>query len=311
MKKLFFLAYFLLCLFISNAQDIAGTWEGSIGKQFLHINIEQTANKICGYTYNYVYRDNSISYCKAYFTASYNKTQGLMRLVGTKIIDDKEEQGLFTLQLKYRLRSDGAILLEGTELPNNEDALSNSRYVAVRKISNSITLDTAMPLDCNAADFDSLQPKPTLTKNTADVLPQKIKEPVKPIAVLLKDSVLVLPKEVAFRKTEVINTIKTQAKQIVISIYDNGTVDGDTVSVFHNGKVVLAHQRLSGKPLEVTIDVSPQNPKHEIILFAENLGSMPPNTALLIIQAGTKRYELRSAADLTKNASVIFEYNGE
>jgi hypothetical protein len=311
MKKLFFLAYFLLCLFTSKAQDITGTWEGSIGKQFLQINIEQSANKICGYTYNYVYRDNTISYCKAYFTASYTATQGLLRLVGTKIIDDKDEQGLFTLQLKYRLRSDGAILLEGTELPNNDDALSSSRYVAVRKIANNITIDEAMPLDCNAADFDSLQPKPALTKNTADVLPQKITPPSKPITNLLKDSVLVLPKEVALRKTEIINTIKTRAKQIVISIYDNGTVDGDTVSVFHNGKIILAHQRLSGKPVEVTIDVSLLNPKHEIILFAENLGSMPPNTALLIIQAGPKRYELRSAADLTKNASVVFEYNGE
>jgi hypothetical protein len=202
-------------------------------------------------------------------------------------------------------------LLEGTDLPNNEDALSNSRYVAVRKISNSIAFDAAMPLDCNAADFDSLQPKPTLTKNTADVLSQKITPPSKPITNLLNDSVLGLPKEVALRKTEIIDTITTQAKKITISIYDNGTVDGDTVSVFHNGKIILAHQRLSGKPLEVTIDVNLQNPKHEIILFAENLGSMPPNTALLIIQAGRRRYELRSAADLTKNASVVFEYNGE
>ena len=47
---------------------------------------------------------------------------------------------------------------------------------------------------------------------------------------------------------------------------------------------------------------------HEIILYAENLGSIPPNTALIVVNAGNKRYELHASASLEENAVLVFEY---
>ena len=43
----------------------------------------------------------------------------------------------------------------------------------------------------------------------------------------------------------------------------------------------------------------------KLTLVADNLGSIPPNTGLLIIQDGNERYQIRFSADLQTNASVI------
>jgi type IV secretory pathway VirB9-like protein len=46
----------------------------------------------------------------------------------------------------------------------------------------------------------------------------------------------------------------------------------------------------------------------EVIMKAENLGSIPPNTALLIITAGKKRYKLHLTSTDKRNAAVRFIY---
>jgi hypothetical protein len=39
-------------------------------------------------------------------------------------------------------------------------------------------------------------------------------------------------------------------------------------------------------------------------MFANNLGAIPPNTALMLIYDGKKRYEVRLSSSLEKNAAV-------
>ena len=43
-------------------------------------------------------------------------------------------------------------------------------------------------------------------------------------------------------------------------------------------------------------------------MVADNLGSIPPNTALMIITTGGKRYQLFISSDKQKNAKVVVEY---
>ena len=42
--------------------------------------------------------------------------------------------------------------------------------------------------------------------------------------------------------------------------------------------------------------------------MAENLGDIPPNTALMVINYGRKRQEVFLTSDDKKNAKVILEY---
>jgi hypothetical protein len=65
--------------------------------------------------------------------------------------------------------------------------------------------------------------------------------------------------------------------------------------------------RLSQKPISVTIGVNESQPHHEIIMVAENLGSIPPNTSVMIITTATSRYQVLISSSEQKNAKVVFD----
>ena len=116
-------------------------------------------------------------------------------------------------------------------------------------------------------------------------------------------------KPVATFETRVIKDIKTinvKNKKITVDLYDDGDVDNDIVSVYFNGVAVVSKKPLSTNPLSLTLNIEPGKP-NELILFAENIGNIPPNTALMIINDGPNRYEVRLSADLKNNAEVKFE----
>ena len=115
------------------------------------------------------------------------------------------------------------------------------------------------------------------------------------------------PPAIATRTNSVVKQIETEAGEVSINLYDNGEIDGDTISIYHNNVLVMAHARLSQKPLSLRIKVDESHPHHELIMVAENLGSIPPNTSVMIVTAGTMRYEVFISANEQKNAKVIFD----
>ena len=106
------------------------------------------------------------------------------------------------------------------------------------------------------------------------------------------------------RDKEVTEEFELDADSVRISLYDNGEVDGDSISVFLNKKIITTHQRLSTRPIRFTIPLDSLEEYVELIMFAENLGSIPPNTALMIVEAGTKTYQIRITSTLEKSGSV-------
>ena len=116
------------------------------------------------------------------------------------------------------------------------------------------------------------------------------------------------PEVIRKRNNELVKTFYTSANDIKIDLYDNGEIDGDTISVYHNNKLIVSKKRLTDKPITFNIRADENDPQHEFVMVAENLGSIPPNTALMIITAGGKRYELFVTSTEQKNAVVVVEY---
>lgn len=94
-------------------------------------------------------------------------------------------------------------------------------------------------------------------------------------------------------------------------MYDNGEIDGDRISVYHNNELIVSNKTLSNKPISFVIKADENVAVHEFVMVAENLGSIPPNTALLILTAGEKRFELFVTSTEQKNAVVRVEYRPE
>jgi len=105
-----------------------------------------------------------------------------------------------------------------------------------------------------------------------------------------------------------VKTITTSAKELKIELYDNGDIDGDRISVYHNNELIVSNKTLTDKPIGFTIKTDETAPVHEFVMVAENLGSIPPNTALMIVTAGSQRYELFVTSTEQKNAVVKILY---
>ena len=123
-----------------------------------------------------------------------------------------------------------------------------------------------------------------------------------------KIETVVTPRVLASRQNEVVKTITSNANEISIKVYDNGSIDNDTVSVYLDKKLVISKQRLTEKAIVVKFNLDETNDYHELVMVAENLGEIPPNTSLMVVTAGTKQYEVRITSNEQKNAVVIFKY---
>jgi hypothetical protein len=113
------------------------------------------------------------------------------------------------------------------------------------------------------------------------------------------------------RKIEIQRTIVLDTSFIKLDLYDNGEIDGDIATLILDGKIIIDNQLLSAKAASLSLDLSKNSSEHILQLFANNLGSIPPNTALLVLTCNQKRYEINLSSNGTVNGSVklVFKSN--
>ncbi len=106
------------------------------------------------------------------------------------------------------------------------------------------------------------------------------------------------------RKSIMNRELLVESDSVRLSFYDNGEIDGDSISVFVNNQLVLSHQGLQEKAFNIYLHLDSTRELTEVSMFAENLGRIPPNTALMVITDGKNRYEVFLSSSLTENATV-------
>ena len=112
------------------------------------------------------------------------------------------------------------------------------------------------------------------------------------------------------RNNVLLQTYHITTPDILIELFDNAQIDGDKVSVYHNGTLIVNNKTLLREPITFKIHADTTNRMHEFIMIAENLGTIPPNTALMRITAGKQIYKLSVKTDLQTNAKIVFYYDG-
>lgn len=91
-----------------------------------------------------------------------------------------------------------------------------------------------------------------------------------------------------------------------IELYDNGEIDGDSVSLFVNNELLVQHVLLAAQPKIFLVPIDKSRPMNTLLLVAENLGRLPPNTALMVVTVHGKTYNLFLSTDYKTNASIQF-----
>jgi len=106
------------------------------------------------------------------------------------------------------------------------------------------------------------------------------------------------------RLNKITKEITVNSDSLKVDFYDNGEIDGDSISIFYNDKLISFNRILSDRPVHFDLPLDTSRQVNEITMFADNLGTIPPNTALMVVTDGKKRYEIKMASSLKENATL-------
>lgn len=307
--------------------------------------INQSDKAFEGVTYSY---KTTVFYGKASCVGTISKQTKKVLLQETKILEVKSTGGacIMTCFLQYS-KVGNEEFLEGnyTGISVQDSTFCGKGTVFLRKVPTSdfykepflVEKEKKKAPPVAVAPKKPVTPPPPVTKKPAPATsnpaqkPNVAKAPEKPkplppalpkkseeLKAIPEDSLknligkvnpaIPVPKVISSRANELVRTITTSAKEVLIKIYDNGTVDNDTVSVYLDNKLVVSKQRLTEKPITLKVNLDKESSVHELVMVAENLGEIPPNTSLMIVTAGEQQYDVRITSTEQKNAVIMFQY---
>jgi hypothetical protein len=275
------LVILLLPACTGRAQDLNGIWRGTLVQapggcypQYnieLQVNFIPTANTLSGRAYDY---HDTTKYVKLDFSGRYNSTTKRMVIIENDLMETHIPDACIPCIKTYDLnwsKSGGEEILTG-ECKGREFGGSNicpSYKIVLKRVAKS---DFMVDIE-QKPDLQELQKKLHLQP----------------------------------RSKELVKTIIVPSGEIRLDFYDNAEIDNDTITVLLNGKLLLYRQMLKATPLTINLNAFPDT-DYEIVMYADNLGTIPPNTALLVITAGVKKYEVRLASSEETSAAVKFRY---
>ena len=106
------------------------------------------------------------------------------------------------------------------------------------------------------------------------------------------------------RENVLAQEIEIESDSIKVDFYDNGEIDGYSISVFFNSQLLAFSQKLSTRSLHFNLGIDTTKELNELSMFADNLGTIAPNTALMVVTDGEKKHEIRLSSSLEKNATI-------
>jgi hypothetical protein len=274
-----FLTVLIFCAEFLSAQNLTGIWRGTrtqnpggcYPEYSLELQITYAGNSLMGRAYNFYDKDK---FTKINFSGRYNPQTKRMVIVESAV-------------LQYSIPAFCIPCIKTYDLSWTQNGIEET--LSGEWKGHEMGNATACPPG-----------KIFLTKQTESLFP---------IEVIQTDSLQSLQNTMKIQKRdkEVVQNVTVDTSQIKIELYDNAEIDDDTVSVFLNNTLLLHKKRLTDKALVLNITAFP-NTDYELMMYAENLGRIPPNTSLMIITAGKKRYEMRISSNEQKNAVVRFRY---
>jgi hypothetical protein len=330
MKGFLLLLFFPLQLF---AQDLQGVWIGVLHNDStdadLHyeIVISDTKGKLSGFSYtNFIVDGRSLTGVKSLII---NKRFGKLFIEDNELVFNNYpfdppkgvrqasilelssvEPILFGKFTTTRTKQYGKPVTGRIHLLKKSD-LADSRLI---EMLTGLQLTTGLSFIPKKEEPVALT---EIAKNTEKTQvkesspePEKekpiIKQPVAPIPVKKEPVVADVEKKVEDRKVQTIQTIYFTSDSLLLELYDNGYVDGDSVSIILNGKSFLSNVRLSEKAATKMIYITPSmGDSINLVMYAENLGSISPNSGLAIIRDGKTQHRVSFSGDLERNAAII------
>lgn len=94
--------------------------------------------------------------------------------------------------------------------------------------------------------------------------------------------------------------------KVTVEFWDNLTVDGDIISLYLNGELLVKNQKVITSHKSVIVTLKPG--ENFLVMRAQNEGRIPPNTAAISINDGKKTQTVILRAKKRKNAGIRIWY---
>jgi hypothetical protein len=341
-NRILLLVIFTACFLGAHSQMITGVWKGKINKQKVEVKIIQSGDSLTGTSYYYESAKNYRRYSiKGYFDQTTNSTVWW----DDQLIEERPSNaspgkipllsradfncpggGIMMLDGKTALREDntkprGDLHLDKTETvqfpdewdfvidnytigANDPDIIDSVGLVAIhqpeQKQPETIVVNNPPVEESKPVIIQKPVEQPvakTETTKQQPVITQKTIEPSK--APTIEEKFLT-------RKKVFTKEIELEGDSIELRFYDNAEIDGDSISLFLNDKLIFEHIKLTGNAYIVKLSVNDLNENNEMIMVAENLGSIPPNTSYMLAIVGDKRIDNFLAS--TENSSAMIRF---
>ena len=217
--------------------------------------------------------------------------------------------GFGTTKLAKRRLSDIAPLAKKTTLSKETISPRNKPVPALTvvkryPVQNKNLTDIAKARPKKRLPVMAITPVKAIPKTSSAAKKDSVKKDID-LAIINLPLQKFLPASYEKRNNALMQTINAENATVIIELYDNGDIDGDSISLFYNGKLLLAHKKLTENPIVLELSVADEE-ENELVMYADNLGTLPPNTGLMIVRDGHKRYEVRITSDLKKSGTIKF-----
>lgn len=219
---------------------------------------------------------------------------------------DKVEQPQFTDEWNY--------VIENYTVGANDPSFIDS-IAAIQKTGNQpdvvVTTPPPVPVTEQPKREDpkpepvTVQSQPTIPRQTQPITKTENKPPVKEPTVIVSKPPTITEKFIE-RKKVLTTELPLLGDTIELHFYDNAEIDGDSISLFMNNRLVFEHVKLSDKPHIVKFAVSDLSETNELVMVAENLGAIPPNTSYMIAYVNGVRYTAN--LESTENSSAMIKF---
>lgn len=324
---------FLLKLFSTAGQDITGLWQGTLfndtTRQYYRyeVAISENKGKLSGYSHTWFILDGQQFYGV--------KKVKVRRMDGKIIIEDDEliannypvppAKNIRQLNILSYSETDTSKILQGPFTTNRTreyrpltGTIELGRKKEFRQSSLVPHLEE-LNLDDQLSFVQQEFEERLVEKNTTAVSTMPSREPIAspPQRKVIKTEKIpetakatvskVLPPaaDVNLREEVLQRSVEISSDSLLLTLFDNGEVDGDTVSVLANGVIIIPNARLSTTAIEYSLDVSGLD-SVKLVMYAENLGTIAPNTGLLLVKDGRDLHEIRFSGNLNQNAAIVF-----
>ena len=198
--------------------------------------------------------------------------------------------------------------IKNTKVENKKIDTQKTKIVTVQNTQTKSKPSTTL-LDKPSSTTKIITSNPTTETATDEVIIEKEVISTNTITQnTIRNEPINLPWVLVGRENKLVEKIITNSKKISLDLFDNGTIDNDTIIVFDNKKLLVNKKRLSYKAIHLDFNFTENMREHEVIIVAHNMGTVPPNTALLLFKDGKVRQEYFITSTNKMNAKILIVY---